>query len=44
LMNDFADAIREDREPLVNGVEGLRALKVVRAVYDSAGEKVINIK
>ncbi len=43
LMNDFANAIRENREPLVNGEEGLRSLKVVRAVYDSAGEKVIDI-
>ncbi len=43
LMNDFANAIRENREPLVNGEEGLRSLKVVRAVYDSAGENVIDI-
>ncbi|MEX2683591.1 MAG: Gfo/Idh/MocA family protein [Candidatus Sigynarchaeota archaeon] len=44
LMNDFANAIREDREPLVNGVEGLRSLKVVRAVYDSSGDRIIDLK
>jgi UDP-N-acetyl-2-amino-2-deoxyglucuronate dehydrogenase len=44
LMNDYADAIRMNREPLVNGDEGLRSLKVVRAVYESNGEKVIDIK
>lgn len=43
LMRDFAGAIREDREPLVTGEEGLKSLKVVRAVYESAGEKVIDI-
>ncbi len=44
LMNDFADAIREDREPLVSGDEGLRSIKIIRAVYDSAGERVIDIE
>nr|MDO8109790.1 Gfo/Idh/MocA family oxidoreductase [Candidatus Sigynarchaeota archaeon] len=44
LMNDFASAIRENREPLVSGEEGLRSIKVVRAIYESNGEKIINIK
>lgn len=33
---DFAAAIREDREPAVNGEEGRRSLAVVQAVYESA--------
>lgn len=32
---DFADAIRENREPLVNGEEGYRALELVLSIYDS---------
>jgi predicted dehydrogenase len=32
---DFADAIVNNREPLVNGVEGYRALEVVLGVYQS---------
>ncbi|MHA1793285.1 MAG: Gfo/Idh/MocA family protein [Promethearchaeota archaeon] len=43
LMNDFVEAIINDREPLVNGEEGLKSLKVVRAVYDSNGENIINL-
>lgn len=37
-FRDFAAAIREGREPLVNGVEGCRALEVVEAVYQSCRE------
>ena len=37
-IQDFVDAIREDREPLVNGAEGRRSLAVVRAIYDSAAQ------
>ncbi len=35
-------AIREDREPLVNGIEGRKPLEIVLAVYESArtGETV----
>jgi predicted dehydrogenase len=29
-------AIHEDREPLVNGEEGRRALEIVLAVYESS--------
>ena len=43
LMQDFLDAINDDREPTVNGEEGLKSLKVVRAVYDSNGENVIDL-
>lgn len=35
-IQDFVDAIAEDREPLVNGPEGRRSLAVVRAIYESA--------
>lgn len=39
---DFADAIRNNREPIVNGEEGYRALEVVLGVYQScrSGEQV----
>ncbi|HME50843.1 MAG TPA: Gfo/Idh/MocA family oxidoreductase [Candidatus Lokiarchaeia archaeon] len=43
LMNDFADAIRENREPLVSGEEGLRSIELVRAIYESNGEKIIDL-
>ena len=36
LIKDFANAILDDREPLVNGVEGRRALEVIMAIYKSA--------
>ncbi len=32
---DFAEAIRDDREPFVNGEEGRKALELVLAVYES---------
>ena len=32
---DFAEAISEHRQPLVDGDEGYRALEVVLAVYES---------
>jgi predicted dehydrogenase len=37
------NAIREDREPLVNGEEGLKPLKIILAIYQSAktGQPVI---
>jgi UDP-N-acetyl-2-amino-2-deoxyglucuronate dehydrogenase len=37
-IQDFVDAIIEDREPRVNGSEGRRSLDVVRAIYRSAEE------
>jgi predicted dehydrogenase len=33
---DFVRAVRENREPLVNGAEGRKALEIVLAVYESA--------
>ena len=35
-FTDFGDAIAADREPLVNGEEGLAALRLVLGVYESA--------
>ena len=35
---DFADAIRENREPLVSGVEARKALEIILAIYQSANE------
>jgi len=37
-LQDFARAIMEDRKPLIDGREGARAVKVVRAIYESARE------
>jgi len=41
-IQDFADSIREDRDPLVTGKEGLKALALIRAIYESSekGEKI----
>ena len=41
-FTDFANAIREKREPLVSGTEGLRALELVTSIYESCrtGNKV----
>lgn len=41
-LEDFVRAVREGRSPLVDGVEGMRAVEVVRAIYRSAqtGERV----
>lgn len=36
MYNDFFDAIQENREPLVNGVEGRRSVELICAVYESA--------
>ena len=35
---DFVNAIHEDREPLVNGIEGRKALEIVLAIYQSSKE------
>jgi len=35
---DYIDAIYEDREPLVNGIEGRKALEIVLAIYRSSRE------
>lgn len=36
LFKDVVDAIKEDRKPLVDGVEGKKAIEVVLAIYKSA--------
>jgi Oxidoreductase family, C-terminal alpha/beta domain len=36
LPLEFVAAIREDRPPLVSGLDGYRALQVVLAAYESA--------
>lgn len=38
-FEDFAEAIRARREPLVNGEEGYRALEVVVGIYESCRER-----
>lgn len=35
-IQDFIEAIREDREPLVNAGEGRKALAIILGVYESA--------
>lgn len=35
-FTDMIQAIREDREPLVNGQEGRKALEIILAIYESA--------
>ena len=41
LYADMIDAIRNDREPYVNAVEGKRTLELVLAIYHSAAEQKI---
>jgi predicted dehydrogenase len=38
-IEDFIKAIRDDRPPMIDGSEGLKALKLVLAIYQSAREK-----
>jgi UDP-N-acetyl-2-amino-2-deoxyglucuronate dehydrogenase len=42
IIEDMIEAIKEDREPIVNGEDGKRALQFVLAFYESAetGQKV----
>jgi predicted dehydrogenase len=42
MLADFVSAIRDDREPAVTGVDGLRALEIVEAAYRSieAGQPI----
>ncbi len=37
LLEDFVGAVRDDRAPLVDGVEGRRSLALVLAIYEAAG-------
>lgn len=42
---EFLDALRHEREPMANGVEGLRAMEIVEALYKSARTKeIVNVK
>jgi UDP-N-acetyl-2-amino-2-deoxyglucuronate dehydrogenase len=38
---DFIDAIENDHEPLVNGIEGRKSLEIVLAIYRSSRERKI---
>lgn len=38
-VRDFVEAVLHDREPVVTGRDGLRALEVVEAIYESAAER-----
>ena len=40
-MEDLIAAIREDRPPMIDGTEGLKALELVLAIYRSAREKTL---
>jgi predicted dehydrogenase len=42
---EFIDGLRHGREPMANGVEGLRAMEIVEALYRSARDKkIINVE
>jgi UDP-N-acetyl-2-amino-2-deoxyglucuronate dehydrogenase len=36
IIEDMIEAIKEDRDPIVNGIEGKKALELVIALYESA--------
>ena len=40
-MEDLIAAIREDRPPMIDGTEGLKALELVLAIYRSARNKTL---
>ncbi|MBA2254473.1 MAG: Gfo/Idh/MocA family oxidoreductase [Chloroflexi bacterium] len=40
MLSEFVAAIREDREPAITGIDGLRALEVVEAAYRSIEQGV----
>ena len=35
-IHDFADAIRNDRNPLVDGLEGRKSVALIQAIYESS--------
>ena len=41
MLLDFTEAVQKDRSPEVDGFEGMRAVEIIRAIYESNGEKVI---
>lgn len=42
-MDDLIQAIREDRDPMVSGEEGRKAVDLILAIYESArcGKEII---
>jgi len=45
LVKDFIECIKEDREPSISGLDGLRAMEVALAAYESSKQnKVIFLK
>jgi predicted dehydrogenase len=36
VFQDFVDAIRQGRRPLIDGAEGRRSVEVVEAIYQAA--------
>ena len=36
VVEDFVDAVREDRDPLITGEEGQRSIELLEAIYTSA--------
>jgi len=41
LIRDFAEAILNEREPFVNGVEGRRSLELIMAIYESSRNRSV---
>jgi len=42
LVSDFIQALRDDRPPMVDGVEGRRSLAIVTSIYQAAGRISVN--
>ncbi|RKY83076.1 gfo/Idh/MocA family oxidoreductase, partial [candidate division KSB1 bacterium] len=44
VVEDMIGALRENREPLINGSEGRKSLELVKAIYESdRTEKVMKL-
>lgn len=41
LVKDFAEAVLNDREPFVNGIEGRRSLEIIMAIYKSGRSRSV---
>jgi len=41
LVKDFAEAVLNDREPFVSGVEGRRSLEIIMAIYKSGRSRSV---
>ena len=39
LIRDMIDAIKNDRDPLIPGEEGKKALKIILAIYESSKKR-----